>query len=48
MLALPKVTLKRSERNGTKMIIEKCSTKVCGAQWCPTFQNHAVRRYDEK
>ncbi len=48
MLAIPKVTLKGSERNGTKLIIEKCSTEARGAQMVPDFQNHAVRRYNEK
>lgn len=37
MLALPKVTLERLERNGTKKIIKKCFAKVRGAQMVPNF-----------
>ena len=36
MLALPKVMLKKQKRNGTELIIESYSEKVCGAQPCKT------------
>jgi len=35
MLALPKNTLKMQERNGTELIIERYSKKVCGAKMVP-------------
>ena len=37
MLALPKVTPKWPERNGTKMIVKKYFEKVSGAQMVPDF-----------